>query len=137
MQERIEKARRHVGQIPHLHPLLPGDPIHMILVTPMALSGPTSAPTLERLGLSDLQGGICHHATGSGTFAAEGVFSAATNNVSDVPKPANALMLPLGMLVIAAVPRRRLAKADASDPPGHQRVVRVGDGDLSDRAAEA
>lgn len=90
--------------------LVPGDYLQMILVTPLPLySGTTSAPKLDLLSLGDLQGGIYYYGTGYGIPTAEGLLSAATYNVSAVPEPAAALMLPLGLLFIAL--RRRSQRA--------------------------
>ena len=87
--------------------LVPSDRLQLILVTPLALySGATSAPTLERLSLSDLGGGTYYYPTGFGAFTAEGQLSGATYEVSAVPEPAAALMLPLAMALIATVRRR-------------------------------
>jgi hypothetical protein len=88
--------------------LVPGDLMQLILTTPMALSsGPMSAPVLDRLSLSGLQGGIYYYGPGSFIPTAEGLLSAASYKVSAVPEPAAALMLPLGLVLIAALRRRR------------------------------
>jgi MYXO-CTERM domain-containing protein len=92
--------------------LVPGDLIQLILATPVATySGTTSAPALERLSLSGLQSGIYYYGLGSGAVTAEGLLTEATYNVSAVPEPAAALMLPLGLLLIAGVRRRRAVSA--------------------------
>ncbi len=90
--------------------LVPGDLMQMILFAPQVLySGTTSAPQLDLLSLADMQGGIYYYGAGSFIPTAEGVLSAATYNVSAVPEPAAALMLPLGLLLIAL--RRRSQRA--------------------------
>jgi hypothetical protein len=88
--------------------LVPGDRMQFILSTFDALySGTSSAPTLERLMLSGLGGSICYYGNGTGACTADGVLSNATYRVSAVPEPAAALLLPLGLLYIGALVRRR------------------------------
>jgi hypothetical protein len=87
--------------------LVPGDLMQLILTTPLPLSsGPAGEPKLERLSLSDLQGGIYYYGAGSFVPTAEGQLSDGTYRVSAVPEPAAALMLPLGLLLIAMLRRR-------------------------------
>ena len=93
--------------------LVPGDALQFIFTTPDALySGTTSAPTLERLSLSNLGGGLYYYPTGFGGFTSEGPLSNATYDVSVVPEPAAAWLLPVGLLLIAGLQRRRLRSAD-------------------------
>ena len=99
---------------------------------------PAPAPTADRRPDADDPGDAHGAAFGpderSFTFIAEGLLCAARNNVSHVFDTATTLMLPRGMPVLAAVRRRRLAQAETQCPPGQQRVVRLGDGELWDRA---
>ena len=88
--------------------LVPGDRMQFILSTFDALySGTSSAATLERLMLTGLGGSICYYGNGTGACTADGVLSNATYRVSAVPEPAAALLLPLGLLSIGALVRRR------------------------------
>ncbi|MFN0183734.1 MAG: hypothetical protein ACKVQR_07955 [Aquabacterium sp.] len=90
--------------------LVPGDLMQMILVTPQVLySGSTVAPTLERLSLDGLAGAICYYGTGTGACTAEGWLSAGTYDVTAVPEPAVALMLPLGLALRALRRQNRQA----------------------------
>jgi hypothetical protein len=90
--------------------LVPGDRLQMILVTPSALfSGTASAPTLDRLNLSDLAGGIYYYPTGYGAHTADGLLSGATYDVSAVPEPATYALMLVGLAVVGGLARSRRA----------------------------
>jgi hypothetical protein len=94
--------------------LVPGDLLQFIFTSPESLfSGTTAAPKLDRLSLSALSGGLYHYPTGVGGFTAEGPLSNATYRVSAVPEPTVAWLLPIGLLLIAGLQRRRMRDAQA------------------------
>ena len=96
--------------------LVPGDYIQLILTTPGVLyAGSTDAPVLDRLNLTGLGGTIGYFPMSSGGPSASGWLSSATYGVRlaggpvPVPEPATALMVSLGLLLVAMNARRQRA----------------------------
>jgi hypothetical protein len=89
--------------------LVPGDVLQMIIPTFDALyTGTAAAPTLEKLNLGNLSGGIYYYPSGLGGATSEGLLSNVSYDVSAVPEPAAAWLLPVGLMLIAGLQRRRL-----------------------------